>query len=289
MVTLPQVADAAGVSTATAARALGGYGSVRPSTRERVLDTAGRLGYRPNGVARSMITGSTRTLGVVLSDIENPFFSRALRGVSDVARSTRLRGRPRQHRRGPGRRAERRPRADRAPRRRSRRVTERGVGHLATWQRAIASGTPVVLLDRRIPRLPADTSGSTTAPRPRTPPGACWRSGTAGSRLVSGAPPASRRPAHPAGHGRRREVDRQHRRPARGRLPRRAAGGRDPPRPRVHQRRRVPPRGRRPGDPAADVAAASRPRRCSPSTACSRSASCRRCPTSGSAVPQRSR
>ena len=52
MATLPQVAEAAGVSTATAARALGGYGSVRPSTRERVLEVAERLGYRPNGIAR---------------------------------------------------------------------------------------------------------------------------------------------------------------------------------------------------------------------------------------------
>src|SRR5688572_16800027 len=85
MATLPQVAASAGVSTATAARALGGYGSVRPSTREKVLAAANRLGYSANGLARSMITGSTRTWGAVLSDIENPFFSRALRGVSDVA------------------------------------------------------------------------------------------------------------------------------------------------------------------------------------------------------------
>jgi LacI family transcriptional regulator len=86
MVTLPEVARHAGVSTATAARALGGYGSVRESTRERVEAVALELGYRPNSLARSMITGSTRTLGVVLSDIENPSFRRSLRGIADTAR-----------------------------------------------------------------------------------------------------------------------------------------------------------------------------------------------------------
>jgi LacI family transcriptional regulator len=85
--TLPQVARRAGVSTATAARALGGYGSVRESTRQRVLDAAEELGYRANVLARSMITGSTHTLGVLMSDIENPFFRRSLRGIADTARS----------------------------------------------------------------------------------------------------------------------------------------------------------------------------------------------------------
>lgn len=83
--TLLDVARTAGVSTATAARALGNYGSVRASTRDRVLAAAEELGYRANGLARSMVTGSTHTLGVVLSDIENPFFSRVLRGITDVA------------------------------------------------------------------------------------------------------------------------------------------------------------------------------------------------------------
>jgi len=87
MATIPDVARQAGVSTATAARALGGYGSVSATTRERVLAVAEELGYRPNGLARSMITGSTQTLGVVLSDIENSFFHRALRGVADTARA----------------------------------------------------------------------------------------------------------------------------------------------------------------------------------------------------------
>lgn len=84
--TINDVAIAAGVSPATAARALGGYGSVRPSTAERVQAAAERVGYRPNALARSMMTGRTRTIGVVLSDIENSFFVRALRGITTRAR-----------------------------------------------------------------------------------------------------------------------------------------------------------------------------------------------------------
>ena len=74
------------MSTATAGRALGGYGPVSDPTRERVLAAAERLGYRANSLARSMITGTTSTLGVVIADIENPFFARATRGIIDVAR-----------------------------------------------------------------------------------------------------------------------------------------------------------------------------------------------------------
>lgn len=84
--TIIDVADAAGVSRATASRALGRYGSVSPEAAEAVRAAAANVGYEVNHVARSMITGRTRTIGVVLSDIENDFFVRALRGVSHVAR-----------------------------------------------------------------------------------------------------------------------------------------------------------------------------------------------------------
>lgn len=86
MATVLDVAVKAGVSTATAARALGGYGSVSPTTLARVLDAAAQIGYRPNGLARSMITGQTHSIGAVLADIENPFFYGVLRGISDTAR-----------------------------------------------------------------------------------------------------------------------------------------------------------------------------------------------------------
>jgi LacI family transcriptional regulator len=81
---LIDVARAAGVATATAGRALGGYGQVSERTRERVLAAAAELGYRTNGLARSMITGSTQTIGVVVTDVANPFFATALSGITDV-------------------------------------------------------------------------------------------------------------------------------------------------------------------------------------------------------------
>ena len=84
--TVQDVADRAGVGKATAARALGGYGAVSPEVQRRVEAAALALGYRPNGLARSMSTGRTNTIGVVVGDIENPFFGLAVRGISDVAR-----------------------------------------------------------------------------------------------------------------------------------------------------------------------------------------------------------
>ena len=85
-ITLSEVAKAAGVSSATAGRALGDYGSVNADLRDHVRKVAASLGYRPNGLAKSMITGRTNTIGVVGADIENPFFASAMRGICDVAR-----------------------------------------------------------------------------------------------------------------------------------------------------------------------------------------------------------
>lgn len=81
--TISEVAQAAGVGRATAARTLGGYGSVGAETRARVEAAAQRLGYQTNELARSMSTGETKTLGVVVADISNPFFAGVVRGASD--------------------------------------------------------------------------------------------------------------------------------------------------------------------------------------------------------------
>lgn len=83
--TIDDVARTASVGRATAARALGNYGSVRPTTRATVLAAAARLGYRKNSVARNVATGVSNTVGVVLADIENPFFASAIRGITDAA------------------------------------------------------------------------------------------------------------------------------------------------------------------------------------------------------------
>ncbi|MDQ0576757.1 LacI family DNA-binding transcriptional regulator [Agromyces albus] len=85
--TVSDVAAAAKVSKATAARALGDYGAVSDAVRDRVLAAAEQLGYRPNALAKTMSTGKSHTIGIVVGDIENPFFAQATRGVSDVAKA----------------------------------------------------------------------------------------------------------------------------------------------------------------------------------------------------------
>lgn len=84
---MADVARRAGVGKSTASRALGGYGAVSAEVRERVLNAADELGYRPNELARSMNTGRSRTVGVIVGDIENPYFSVAMRGISDTAKA----------------------------------------------------------------------------------------------------------------------------------------------------------------------------------------------------------
>jgi LacI family transcriptional regulator len=83
--TIRDVAAAAGVSVATASRALGNYGRVSDETRERVRSATQRIGYRPNSVARSMITRRTNTIGVICADISSPYFAGVVRGITDAA------------------------------------------------------------------------------------------------------------------------------------------------------------------------------------------------------------
>lgn len=87
-VTVADVARAANVSKAQAARALGNYGAVSDDVRERVLAAADELSYRPNELARSMNTGKSHTIGVVVGDIENPHFGLATRGITDTAKKS---------------------------------------------------------------------------------------------------------------------------------------------------------------------------------------------------------
>ena len=84
--TIGDVARRAGVSTATVSRVLTGQGRARPETRDRVVAAARDLGYRPSGVARSLRQRATRTIGLIVTDIENPFFPQLVRAVEDAAR-----------------------------------------------------------------------------------------------------------------------------------------------------------------------------------------------------------
>lgn len=86
--TINDVARLAGVSRATASRALGGYGRISKETVIRVQQTAKEIGYRPNEVARAMRAGTTKTIGlVVISDFTNAFFDRATKAIIDAAKS----------------------------------------------------------------------------------------------------------------------------------------------------------------------------------------------------------
>lgn len=82
---LIDVAKRAKVSRATAARALGGYGLVTEATRERVMAAAAELNYRVNELARSMRSGRSLTIGVVVADISNSFFNSAIRAIIETA------------------------------------------------------------------------------------------------------------------------------------------------------------------------------------------------------------
>lgn len=82
--TVADVAAKAGVSFATAARALGGYGHVSAKAKAAVDAAATELGYRRNDVARALASGSTRAVGLVVGDVENPFFATVSRGVADA-------------------------------------------------------------------------------------------------------------------------------------------------------------------------------------------------------------
>src|SRR6516225_4465574 len=87
LMTFNDLAKELNLSTATISRALSRPEIVAPGTRTRVLDAVRRSGYQMNGVARSLRTQSTHTIGVIVSDICNPFFAAIVKAVEDVART----------------------------------------------------------------------------------------------------------------------------------------------------------------------------------------------------------
>ncbi|MFB7308223.1 LacI family DNA-binding transcriptional regulator [Streptomyces sp. NPDC056192] len=87
MASIKDVAAEAGVSVATVSRVLNSHPSVSPDARARVLAAVDALGYRPNAVARSLRTDQTRTLGLIISDVLNPYFTALARAVEEEARA----------------------------------------------------------------------------------------------------------------------------------------------------------------------------------------------------------
>ncbi|HTM48742.1 MAG TPA: LacI family DNA-binding transcriptional regulator [Bryobacteraceae bacterium] len=85
MANLKQVAERAGVSTATVSNVLAGIARVSERTRQRVLAAVRELDYHPDLIAQSLRTRSTKTLGMIIPDIANPFFPQLVRGAEDAA------------------------------------------------------------------------------------------------------------------------------------------------------------------------------------------------------------
>ncbi|MCR4430943.1 MAG: LacI family transcriptional regulator [Tepidanaerobacteraceae bacterium] len=85
-VTIKDIAREANVSITTVSRVINNKNEgVSKETKDKILQIMKRLNYRPNSVARSLVTKKTHTLGLILPDITNPFFPDLVRGVEDTA------------------------------------------------------------------------------------------------------------------------------------------------------------------------------------------------------------
>ena len=82
---MADVARSAGVSVATVSHVLNDTRPVLPRTRRAVLDAVEELGYTPNTLARSLVTSRTRSIGLAVSAISNPYFTEILQGVEASA------------------------------------------------------------------------------------------------------------------------------------------------------------------------------------------------------------
>jgi LacI family fructose operon transcriptional repressor len=85
MPSIKDVAKTAGVSTATVSRVLANHSRIKDETRQRVLEAVEQLNYRPNLIARSLRAQKSAKIGLVVSDIRNPFFTAISRAVEDAA------------------------------------------------------------------------------------------------------------------------------------------------------------------------------------------------------------
>lgn len=152
--TIRDVASAAGVSAAVVSRVLNeGTGPVAPQTRSKVLEAIDDLGFRPRAAARSLSAG-TATLGLIVTDLENPFFARL---TDRIVRESRGIGHPvvlmttqeDQH----------------LERQILDRLRDRSVGgiiatptgqNLEQWARLLDLDIPITFVDRAVPDLPID-------------------------------------------------------------------------------------------------------------------------------------
>jgi LacI family transcriptional regulator len=84
-VTIKDIAKALGISTSTVSRALRDSYEISPETKQMVLECAERLGYRPNPIALSLKEKRSRSIGVVVCEVANSFFSQIINGIESIA------------------------------------------------------------------------------------------------------------------------------------------------------------------------------------------------------------
>jgi len=86
MTTIREIAEIAGVSSATVSKVLNGKDqNISSETRKRILNIAEKKGYIPNGIAKSLRIRNTKTLGLIIPDVTNLFFSEVAKGIEDAA------------------------------------------------------------------------------------------------------------------------------------------------------------------------------------------------------------
>ena len=83
--TLSDVGRAVGVATSTVSRAINGHSDISPLTRQAILEAARQLNYQPNLLAQSLKAQATFTIGVLIPDIERPFFATVVSGIQQIA------------------------------------------------------------------------------------------------------------------------------------------------------------------------------------------------------------
>lgn len=86
-VTIKDIARAAGVSHTTVSRALNNNPAISVKTREHIQELARELGYTPSAVAQSLLSQQTRTIGVVVTTIADPFVVKVVEGVEQIAQA----------------------------------------------------------------------------------------------------------------------------------------------------------------------------------------------------------
>ncbi len=155
-ITIEDVAERASVSKATVSRVLNGRGGVSEQLRQRVVAAISELGYQPDRSARRLRGTTSEVLGIIIPDIQNPYFTSVVRGIEDLAYNHQLNvllGN-----------------TDDDPRKQDAylrvMMAERVAGLILAPSFGIAPeplqqlahhGTPIVLIDRSVARLPFDT------------------------------------------------------------------------------------------------------------------------------------